>query len=91
MNESTAAALVTAFAALGGGDEAKAHRHTSFAELSQEAQDAIVWAVTSGEGEKPPPLSDAVKEEIRRWAMEADPQEHAHHHENHPNHAGAAR
>lgn len=40
---------------------------TSFARLSQDAQDTIVNAVVGNEvGE----LSDSVKEEIRRWVIE---------------------
>lgn len=41
----------------------------AFYHLSQEAQDAIVWAVTSPEDDKHPGLSDDVKVEILAWAI----------------------
>lgn len=44
-----------------------------FTELSQEAQDAIVWGAMASPGDTPPELSDAVREEIRAWAESPDP------------------
>jgi len=38
----------------------------TFTELSQEAQDAIIWGASHGD--TPPELSDAVREEIHAWA-----------------------
>ena len=40
---------------------------TDFSFLSQEAQDAIIWAVMSLPGETPPVLSDTAKKEIMEW------------------------
>jgi hypothetical protein len=62
--------LVDAFSML-GVEPPNEEGQTSFSKLSQEAQDAIVWAAMSGDDEAPPKLSDAVRDEIRQWASES--------------------
>jgi len=65
------AELVAAFSML-GVEPPNEEGQTSFSRLSQEAQDAIVWAAMSGDDETPPKLSDAVRDEIRQWASESE-------------------
>ena len=70
MRQTTMTELVAAFSML--GVEPPNHEgQTGFSKLSQAAQDAIVWAVMSGDDETPPKLSDAVKDEIRQWASKS--------------------
>lgn len=45
----------------------QSEKQTAFALLSQEAQDAIIWAVMSSPGEVPPVLSESVQKEIMEW------------------------
>lgn len=61
--------LIAAFSML--GVEPPIEGDTSFSKLSRAAQDAIVWAAMSEDGEPPPELSEEVKDEIRQWALEA--------------------
>jgi hypothetical protein len=70
MRQTTMTELVAAFSML-GVEPPNREGQTSFSKLSQEAQDAIVWAAMSGDDETPPKLSDAVKDEIRQWASES--------------------
>jgi hypothetical protein len=70
MRQTTMTELVAAFSML-GVEPPNREGQTSFSKLSQEAQDAIVWAAMSGDDETPPKLSDGVKDEIRQWASES--------------------
>ncbi len=66
MKNPTMPQLITAFASLDLG--LPVNEETGFSKLSQEAQDAIVWAATAPDDAQPPELSESVKDEIRQWA-----------------------
>jgi hypothetical protein len=61
------ASLIAAYTAL-AAEPLTPDGNPTFYALSQEAQDAIVWAAMSGDDETPPALSEAVQDEIREWA-----------------------
>ena len=61
------ASLVAAYTAL-AAEPLTPEGSPTFYALSQEAQDAIVWAAMSDDDETPPALSESVQAEIREWA-----------------------
>lgn len=67
----TPSTLIAALSAI-AGEHSTPEAQTAFSRLSEEAQDAIIWALFAKDGETPPAMSDAVKDEICQWAMEPD-------------------